>query len=262
MGTVKALKHILNAGSIRAKRLAKGEERLNGIERRAAEVEKQARRGRWRGLALRSALISAAVCCVLPLLLTLFFASPAMAEEEENWRRFLLGEWMLGFFQSGTPSSRPFKEMWDRFSAKTTGVKVGIVDISENPELSARFLVTKYPAIFHCKNGVCREYQGSLSTNAILDFVQNKKWQKIDSVPDWLGPSSLAIEFLVPFYTFNVFLKNVLKYLTEEAGLPLWGSYTTLAILVLLIGVLVAMILDKIFEVCLFPFISRRFSPD
>ncbi len=70
---------------------------------------------------------------------------------EDNWRTVLKGEWMILFFAPWCPACRALHPTWADFSDWTEDLELdGIaqVDVTENPGLSGRFLVTSLPTIY------------------------------------------------------------------------------------------------------------------
>ncbi|XP_035607981.1 thioredoxin-related transmembrane protein 4 isoform X2 [Oncorhynchus keta] len=105
---------------------------------------------------------------LLSIILVSSIASSAVAETETgvltitdaNWTVTMDGEWMIKFVAPWCPACAQLKEQWERFSslAAAMGVSVGEVDVTEQPGLSGRFLVTTLPTIFQmsCMAGLFR----------------------------------------------------------------------------------------------------------
>lgn len=41
-----------------------------------------------------------------------------------------------------------------------------------------------------CKDGMFRRYQGARTKEDFLSFIDEKKWQSIEPISSWFGPSS------------------------------------------------------------------------
>ena len=69
---------------------------------------------------------------------------------EENWQDVLNGEWMLEFRADWCPACRDLQKAWNSFAdwSKDLNIKVAEVDVTSNPGLSGRFLVTALPTIY------------------------------------------------------------------------------------------------------------------
>ncbi|KAJ8341114.1 hypothetical protein SKAU_G00334050 [Synaphobranchus kaupii] len=109
-----------------------------------------------------------------------------------NWEEILEGEWMIEFFAPWCPACQQLQTVWDEFAewGEDMGVNIAKVDVTEQPGLSGRFIITALPTIYHCKDGVFRRYQGARTKDDFLSFVDEKKWQEIEPVSSWFGPSS------------------------------------------------------------------------
>ncbi|KAJ8309328.1 hypothetical protein KUTeg_014202 [Tegillarca granosa] len=91
------------------------------------------------------------------------------------------------------PACRGFTATWNKFSdwSKDLDIKVGVVDVTENPGLSGRFLVGALPTIYHIKDGQFRQYKSSRKENDLISFVDEKKWQDIEPIPWYISPASI-----------------------------------------------------------------------
>lgn len=63
------------------------------------------------------------------------------------------------------------------------GIQVAKIDVTENPSLSGRFFVTALPTIFHVINGEFRQYRGPRDSQTLEEFVLEKKWKNLETVP-------------------------------------------------------------------------------
>ncbi len=92
--------------------------------------------------------------------------------DEENWDQMLTDEWMVEFFAPWCPACRSLQPEWKTFSTWShdlryqsiefihcfiylislysllISIKVGAVDVTANPGLSGRFMVTALPTIY------------------------------------------------------------------------------------------------------------------
>jgi len=173
--------------------------------------------------------------------------------DEENWSRMLSGEWMVMFFAPWCPACKALHPQWTAFSQWThdLSIKVGAVDVTANPGLSGRFMVTALPTIYHVKDGVFRQYKGSRDSNTFVSFVEEKKWQTIEPVSSWKSPDSYQMSIVSYFFKISMALRAVHNRLVEDYGIPYWGSYILFAFATILLGailgLLIVCVIDLIF---------------
>ncbi|CAG13221.1 unnamed protein product [Tetraodon nigroviridis] len=132
-----------------------------------------------------------AVLCVSPLSVS---AKRERLKEvtDSNWEEILTGEWMIEFYAPWCPACQQLQPVWKDFAewGEDMGVNIAKVDVTEQPGLSGRFIITSLPTIYHCKDGVFRRYQGARTKDDFLSFVDEQKWKAVDPVSSWFGPSS------------------------------------------------------------------------
>ncbi|KAL4656240.1 thioredoxin-related transmembrane protein 1 [Arapaima gigas] len=178
---------------------------------------------------------------------------------DDNWQEILEGEWMIEFYAPWCPACQQLQPVWGEFAewGEDMGVNIAKVDVTEQPGLSGRFIITALPTIYHCKDGVFRKYQGSRTKDDFLSFIDEKKWQSIEPVSSWFGPSSFMMNTMSALFKLSMFIRKCHNYLTEQMGIPVWGSYTIFALATLFSGLALGLVLVFIAD-CVFP--SRRFS--
>ncbi|KHN80852.1 Thioredoxin-related transmembrane protein 1 [Toxocara canis] len=73
-----------------------------------------------------------------------------IAINEESWTDLLKGEWMVEFHAPWCPACKDLQKAWNAFAdwSKDLNIKVAEVDVTVNPGLSGRFLVTALPTIY------------------------------------------------------------------------------------------------------------------
>lgn len=126
------------------------------------------------------------------------------------------------------------------------------VDVTANPGLSGRFMVTALPTIYHVKDAVFRQYRGSRDTNAFVSFVEEKKWEQLEPVSKWKDPNSVQMSLISYFFKISMALRAIHTRLVEEYGLPFWASYVLFALATILLGALLGLIIVCIIDL-LFP---------
>ncbi|KAM4624945.1 thioredoxin-related transmembrane protein 1 [Polymixia lowei] len=176
-----------------------------------------------------------------------------------NWEDILSGEWMIEFFAPWCPACQQLQPVWNEFAdwGEDMGVNIAKVDVTEQPGLSGRFIITSLPTIYHCKDGVFRKYQGARTKDDFLSFIDEQKWQAIEPVSSWFGPSSILMNSMSALFKLSMFIRRCHNYLTEQLGIPVWGSYVIFGLATLFSGLALGLILVFIAD---FVFPSRRFS--
>ncbi|XP_077416380.1 thioredoxin-related transmembrane protein 1 [Vanacampus margaritifer] len=204
------------------------------------------------------------------LLLTVCLASLSVtgAKQESlrevtdgNWEDILTGEWMIEFYAPWCPACQQLQSVWKEFAdwGEDMGVNIAKVDVTEQPGLSGRFIITSLPTIYHCKDGVFRKYQGARTKDEFLSFVDEKKWSAVEPVSSWFAPSSFLMNSMSALFKLSMFIRRCHNYMTEQLGIPVWGSYVIFGLATLFSGLALGLLLVFIAD---FVFPSRRFSPD
>ncbi|XP_060780966.1 thioredoxin-related transmembrane protein 1 [Neoarius graeffei] len=176
-----------------------------------------------------------------------------------NWEEILTGEWMIEFYAPWCPACQQLQPVWNEFAdwSEDLGVNMAKVDVTEQPGLSGRFIITALPTIYHCKDGVFRRYQGARTKEDFLSFIDEKKWQNIEPISSWFGPSSFMMNMMSALFKLSMFIRQCHTYLTEQVGIPVWGSYIIFGLVTLFSGLTLGLVL-VFFADYVFP--SRRFS--
>ncbi|XP_016364110.1 thioredoxin-related transmembrane protein 1-like [Sinocyclocheilus rhinocerous] len=216
----------------------------------------------------RTVRMTAGACVFSALIATCVMLQPASAKSanlrvitDGNWEEILTGEWMIEFFAPWCPACQQLQPVWNEFAewGEDLGVNIAKVDVTEQPGLSGRFIITALPTIYHCKDGVFRRYQGARSKDDFLSFIDEKKWQSIEPVSSWFGPSSFLMNAMSALFKLSMFIRHCHNYLTEQLGVPVWCSYGIFALATLISGLVLGLILVFIAD---FAFPSRRFASD
>ncbi|KAM7403494.1 hypothetical protein PAMA_004110 [Pampus argenteus] len=176
-----------------------------------------------------------------------------------NWEEILTGEWMIEFYAPWCPACQQLQPAWKEFAdwGEDMGVNIAKVDVTEQPGLSGRFIITSLPTIYHCKDGVFRKYQGARTKDDFLSFVDEQKWTAVEPVSSWFGPSSFLMNSMSALFKLSMFIRRCHNYMTEKLGIPVWGSYVIFGLATLFSGLALGLLLVFIAD---FVFPSRRFS--
>ncbi|KAL2099326.1 hypothetical protein ACEWY4_005806 [Coilia grayii] len=164
---------------------------------------------------------------------------------DANWTVILEGEWMLKFYAPWCPACQHLQNDWEGFAklSQALGISVGKVDVTRQPGLSGRFLVTTLPTIFHAKDGNFRRYMSSRSVEDFQAYISQKKWEAVEPLPGWKSPSSFLMSGMAALFRLSVWIRQIHNYLTDSLGIPVWGSYIIFALVTLFTGLLLGLML-------------------
>uniref|UniRef100_A0A3P8SQP3 Thioredoxin-related transmembrane protein 1 n=1 Tax=Amphiprion percula TaxID=161767 RepID=A0A3P8SQP3_AMPPE len=177
-----------------------------------------------------------------------------------NWEDILTGEWMIEFYAPWCPACQQLQPVWKEFAdwGEDMGVNIAKVDVTEQPGLSGRFIITSLPTIYHCKDGVFRKYQGARSKDDFLSFVDEQKWKAVEPVSSWFGPSSFLMNSMSALFKLSMFIRRCHNYMTEQLGIPVWGSYVIFGLTTLFSGLALGLV--SRFTTLYHPFMKLHFS--
>ncbi|XP_017332142.1 thioredoxin-related transmembrane protein 4 isoform X1 [Ictalurus punctatus] len=180
--------------------------------------------------------------------------SSVLTVADSNWTLILEGEWMLKFYAPWCPACQHIQADWEAFAklSHSLGISVGNVDVTQQPGLSGRFLVTSLPTIFHAKDGSFRRYMSSRTIEDIQAYIVQKKWDAVEPLPGWKSPSSILMSGMAGLFRLSVWIRQIHTYLTNSLGIPSWGSYVIFAIVTLFLGLLLGLMLVLIAD-CICP---------
>ncbi|XP_052002143.1 thioredoxin-related transmembrane protein 4 isoform X6 [Xyrauchen texanus] len=178
---------------------------------------------------------------------------------DANWTLILQGEWMIKFYAPWCPACQHLHADWENLGrqSESLGISVGRVDVTQQPGLSGRFLVTILPTIFHAKDGHFRKYVSARNIEDIQAYVVERKWAAVEPVPGWKSPSSLLMSGMATLFRLSVWIRQIHTYLTNTLGIPSWGSYVIFAIITLFMGLVLGLMLVLIAD-CIWPSRPKR----
>ena len=105
---------------------------------------------------------------------------------------------------------------------------------------------------FSVKNGVFRQYRGTRDKEEFMSFVEEKKYEQVEPIPSWKSPSSIQMSVVSGFFKLSMMLRNIHTQITEEHGIPYWGSYLLFAIATIVIGAILGLVLVFLID-CFYP---------
>ncbi|XP_015282141.1 PREDICTED: thioredoxin-related transmembrane protein 1 [Gekko japonicus] len=177
-----------------------------------------------------------------------------------TWRDLLEGEWMVEFYAPWCPACQKLQPEWESFAEWGEDLEINIakVDVTEQPGLSGRFIITALPTIYHCKDGEFRRYQGLRTKTDFINFISDQEWKSVEPVSSWFGPSSFLMSSMSALFQLSMWIRHCHNYFTENLGLPAWGSYAIFALATLFSGLVLGLIMVFLAD-CLCP--SKRTRP-
>ncbi|XP_066592699.1 thioredoxin-related transmembrane protein 1 [Prorops nasuta] len=196
---------------------------------------------------------------------TQYMADTGLVEQlnEENWERILTGEWMVEFYAPWCPACKGLEPIWEQLASHKTELKinVGKVDVTDSPGLTGRFVVTTLPTIYHVKDGVFRQYKSPRDKASLVDFVLKEVWKKVDPIPSWKSPNSFQMSVISQIFRMSQLLREIHSKLTEDFGLPTWGSYLIFAIATIGLGAILGLIVVFLIDF-VYAFICKLYTGD
>ncbi|KRX71473.1 Thioredoxin-related transmembrane protein 1, partial [Trichinella sp. T6] len=172
---------------------------------------------------------------------------------EDNWKQILKDEWMIEFHAPWCPACKDLSKAWSSFAewSKDLKIKVAEVDVTSNPGLSGRFLVTALPTILHVKDGIFRTYTGARDKEDFVSFIEKKKWTIVDPLPSWKHPDSFQMGIVSLFFKLSMAVRDLHVTLIEKYGLSSWMSYSLFGFITLflgcVLGFVIVFIIDRVF---------------
>uniref|UniRef100_A0A914LBE4 Thioredoxin-related transmembrane protein 1 n=1 Tax=Meloidogyne incognita TaxID=6306 RepID=A0A914LBE4_MELIC len=189
----------------------------------------------------------------LPIIFCATRSKNLLALSEENWRDILTGEWMIEFHAPWCPACKDLQKAWNSFADWSTDLNINVaeIDVTTNPGLSGRFLVTALPTIYHVKDGVFRLYVGPRDKNDFSTFIEEKQWTNFDPIPSYKYPDSPQMGIVAVFFKLSMAVRDLHNHMVEKLGVPSWASYTLFAGVTLalgcVLGFIIVCIIDYVF---------------
>ncbi|XP_033011713.1 thioredoxin-related transmembrane protein 1 isoform X2 [Lacerta agilis] len=153
---------------------------------------------------------------LLFLLLVFLAAGPARAGRSRvrslsdgSWRELLQGEWMVEFYAPWCPACQNLQPEWESFAEWGEDLEINIakVDVTEQPGLSGRFIITALPTIYHCKDGEFRRYQGPRTKTDFINFISDQEWKSNEPISSWFGPSSFLMSSMSALFQLSMWIR-------------------------------------------------------
>lgn len=165
--------------------------------------------------------------------------------DEDNWSQLLHGEWMVDLFAPWCPACKKLEPEWRKFAdwSDDLNIQVATADVTINPGLSGRFMVRGLPTIYHVKDGIFRLYSGPREHTALINFIEENGWKKIEPVSRWIAPDTLQMSFLAYSFRISMALRDIHNHLVDNVGLPYYISYLIFALCTVAVGTTLGLLL-------------------
>lgn len=85
-----------------------------------------------------------------------------------------------------------------------------------------------------------------------MSFVEEKKYEQVEPIPSWKSPASAQMSIVSGFFKLSMLLRNIHTQITEEYGIPYWGSYLLFAVATIVIGAVLGLVLVFLID-CFYP---------
>lgn len=170
--------------------------------------------------------------------------------DENSWTQLLQGEWMVDFHAPWCPACKSLEPEWKKFAEWSDDLEINVAtaDVTVNPGLSGRFMVSGLPTIYHVKDGVFRLYTGSRKHDKLIDFIEKHGWKAIEPVSRLWAPDSLQMSFVAYSFRISMLLRDLHNYLVEEVGLPNYVSYSIFALATVIVGSILGIVIVFIID--------------
>uniref|UniRef100_A0A183C9R3 Hist_deacetyl domain-containing protein n=1 Tax=Globodera pallida TaxID=36090 RepID=A0A183C9R3_GLOPA len=135
---------------------------------------------------------------------------------------------------------------WNSFAdwSRDLNINVADIDVTTNPGLSGRFLVTALPTIYQL-------YTGPRDKNDFISFIEDKRWTSIDPLPSYKHPDSAQMGVVAVFFKLSMAVRDLHGHMVEKVGVPSWASYAFFATVTLalgcVLGFIIVCIIDYVF---------------
>ncbi|XP_053553073.1 thioredoxin-related transmembrane protein 1-like, partial [Bombina bombina] len=141
------------------------------------------------------------------------------------------------------PACQKMQPEWKEFAewGEDLDVNIAEVDVTAQPGLSGRFVITALPTIYHCKDRIFRKFQGSRTHKDFINFVSEKEWEGVEPVSSWVSPDSVLMSSMSGLFQLSMQIRQCHNYFVEDLGIPVWGSYIIFALITLFLGLVLGL---------------------
>ncbi|NXU90207.1 TMX1 protein, partial [Xiphorhynchus elegans] len=83
-----------------------------------------------------------------------------------------------------------------------------------------------------------------------INFINDQEWKSIEPVSSWFGPSSLLMSSMSALFQLSMWIRHGHGYLTENLGIPVWGSYAIFGLATLFSGLILGLVSEAFGPQC------------
>lgn len=194
---------------------------------------------------LKSLLVLLVYCLVLQDIEARSNKKAPVILDEDSWTQLLEGEWMVDFYAPWCPACKKLEPEWKKFSewSEELNIKVASADVTANPGLTGRFMISGLPTIYHVKDGIFRIYSGPREVASLINFIEEQGWKAVQPGSRWWAPNTLQMSLLAHSFRISMALRDVHNYLVEDVGLPYYISYLIFALCTVTLGTILGLII-------------------
>lgn len=98
----------------------------------------------------------------------------------------------------------------------------------------------------------------------IVAFIRDELWKELAPLPWYRSPTSIHMAAVGMFFQFSINIRDMHASMTDDYGIPVWGSYLIFAIATIILGLLIGLViicLCDAFSRPQYPAASVRHSP-
>ncbi|NWV39102.1 TMX1 protein, partial [Grantiella picta] len=81
---------------------------------------------------------------------------------------------------------------------------------------------------------------------AFINFISDEEWKSIEPVSSWFGPSSFLMSSMSALFKLSMWIRHGHGYLTENLGIPVWGSYAVFGLATLFLGMILGLVSESL----------------
>ncbi|VDP75176.1 unnamed protein product [Echinostoma caproni] len=166
-------------------------------------------------------------------------------ENKSSPKAIIAGQTRQPNYAPWCPACRQFGPIWEDFSrTPNMGVQIAAIDVTESPVLSFLFFINRLPTIFHAKNGVYRQYDGSRTLDDLKTYVFENGYTTVTPVPWYFSPSSRHMQFFCHFMDLGLAITQTHQALVD-AGYPFYLSLIMIAVGTVCVGLILGVNVDE-----------------
>ncbi|KND04512.1 uncharacterized protein SPPG_00240 [Spizellomyces punctatus DAOM BR117] len=150
------------------------------------------------------------------------------------------GRWVVEFYANWCGFCNKFAPEYENLARDVAKelptVRVGRVDIDQNPAATSRFMVQRLPSLYFVDNQQVRSMEVTRQASSILEYLKEEKWQAEKPWNQWLSPFSIGMKLLGAVGSFGQKIVSLTSHFKDTV--PAWGFVAIGAGVLLVLAVL------------------------